>query len=37
MDTENSVVMTREKGGWGKGEEGKEGIGGDERRLDLGW
>ena len=36
IDTDNSMVITRGKGGWGEVEEGKEGINGDEKRLGLG-
>ena len=32
-----SMVMTRGEGGWGDVEDGKGGINGDGRRLDLGW
>lgn len=31
------MVITREKGRWGKVEEGKGEIYGDGRILDLGW
>ena len=37
IDTDNSVVITRGKGGWREVEESKEGINGDGRRLGLGW
>ena len=37
IDTENSMVISRGKGQWGKVEEGKGGINGDERRLDFEW
>ena len=37
IDTNNSIVITRGKGGVGKVEEDIEGINGDGNRLDLGW
>ena len=36
MDTDNSMMITRGKGGWEVVDEGKGGINGDGRRLDLG-
>ena len=36
-DTENSMVITRGKGGREEAEEGRGGINGGGRRLDLGW
>ena len=36
-DTDNSMMITRGKARSGKVEEGKWEIGGDGRRLDLGW
>ena len=37
IDTENSIVITREKGEIGEVEDCKGGINGDGRKLDLGW
>ena len=37
IDTENSIVITREKGEIGEVEDSKGGINGDGRKLDLGW
>ena len=36
IDTENSIVITREKGEIGEVEDSKGGINGDGRKLDLG-
>ena len=35
-DTDNNMVITSRKGGWGM-EERARGENGDGRRLDLGW
>ena len=38
QDTDNSIVIARRKGGWGKVAKGKEGqMCGGGRRLDFGW
>ena len=37
IDTDNSLVITRGKGGKEEVEEGKAGINGNGRRFDLGW
>ena len=37
IDTDDSTVITRGKGAWREGEEGKGEISGDGRRLNLGW
>ena len=37
MDTGKSLVIATGKDGWGKVEEVKVEINGNERRLDLGW
>ena len=36
VDRDKSMLTTTGKGQWGEVEEGKEGINGDGRRLDLG-
>ena len=36
INTDNSMVITRRKGGW-EAEDSIGGINGDGRRLDLGW
>ena len=37
IDTDSSMMIARGNEGWREGEAGKAGIGGDGRRLDLGW
>ena len=37
IDSDNSVVITREKERWGEVKEGTGKINGDGRGLDLGW
>lgn len=37
MDTGNSMMIIRGKGGWRQVEEGNGGINVDRRRLDFGW
>ena len=36
-DTDNSMLITRRKGGWREVEEGKGGIDGDRMGLNFGW